>query len=174
MNENGLKNCFVEHFTEDFTVIDEVPGRFVVDGSKVVIDYFLYPKPNLITKGFVPEWFGVEVKSPDRDGAKKGLRVAWQAITYSQSEFEDHRIGQDKIRPSFVLIYPSLANFFGSQQEAYYLVCLLQKANVGYVEIDARRGRWNIRFGANSYFHSERGLSKTPSVSTKRNVGSWK
>jgi hypothetical protein len=174
MNESDLKSCFVEHFTKDFTVIDEVPGRFLVDGSKVAIDYFLYPKPDLIAKGFVAEWFGVEVKSPDREGAKKGLRVAWPAITYRQSEFEDHRIGQDKIRPAFVLIYPPLANFLGSQREAYYIVCLLQKANVGYVEIDAQKGRWHIRFGANSYFHSERSLSKTLNVSTKRNVGSWK
>lgn len=138
-----------------------------MDGSKVIIDFLMYPKKHLLDKGFHAGWFGVEVKAPGNDGAKKGLQVAWQAITYSQSEFDD-------IRPNFVLIYPPLAEFLGGQHEAYHVMCLLQKANVGYIEINEKRGQWKIKFGANAYFYSDKGLSKTPTIATKRNVGSWK
>jgi hypothetical protein len=173
MNESELKRYFLRNLAKDFTVHDEVTGRFLVDGTKVIVDYLLYPKSNLIEKGFVSEWFGVEIKSPITEGAKKGLQVAWQAITYSQSEFSDVRIGQN-IRPAFVLIFPPLSEFFGNRQDAYYVMCLLQKANVGYIEIDEQKGKWKIGFGANIYFYSDRGLSKTPNVSVKRHVGSWK
>ena len=167
MNEGELKVYLLKHFAQDFEVRAEVEGRFLVDDSKVVIDYLVHPKPALIEKGFVPAWFGVEVKSPEGEGAKKGLQVSWQAIIYSQSEF-------DGVRPAFVLIFPPLAEFFGTPERAYYVVCLLQKANVGYIEIDEKKRKWKVKFGANAYFYSDRGLSKTPNVGIKRHVGSWK
>jgi len=173
MNEDELKAYLLQHIAADFTVAAEVKGHFLVDGSEVVIDYLMSPKPALRERGFAPNWFGVEVKSPDKEGAKKGLQVAWQAITYSQSEFEDSRVGQ-RIRPAFVLIYPPLSEFFGSQSEAYHIVCLLQKANVGYIEINHHKTQWRIKFGANAFFYSDTGLSKTPTISTKRHVGSWR
>jgi hypothetical protein len=173
MNEETLKTNLLTHIASDFIVHDEVTGRFLVDNTKVIIDYMLYPRPNLIERGFAPTWFGIEVKSPDGEGGKKGLRVSWQAITYSQSVFSDARVGRN-VRPAFVLIYPPLFVFFGSELSVYYLKCLLQKANVGYMQIDAERNRWKIGFGANSYFSSERGLSNTPNVALNRHVGSWK
>lgn len=166
MNENQLKSYLLEHFGKDFIVRDEVEGRFLVDGTPVFIDYLMYPKPNLIEKGFANEWFGIEVKEPGGD-AKKGVQVAWQAITYSQSEF-------DGIRPAFVLIFPPITDFFRTEADGYYIKVLLQKANVGYLEINKFDKKWKIKFGANSYFYSDSGLSKTPTIATKRNVGSWK
>ena len=167
MTEDELKRYLLSYLAKDFIVRSEVEGRFLVDGSGVVIDYLIYPKQNLIEHGFVAKWFGTEVKSPDNEGAKKGIQVAWQAITYSQSEFES-------IRPAFVLIFPPLAEFFGTQLEAYHVLCLVQKANVGYIEINSVKKSWKIKFGANAYFYSDRGLSKTPNVSTRRHIGSWK
>ena len=126
----------------------------------------MYPNSNLIEQGFVNKWFGVEVKAPG-DDAKKGLQVAWQSITYSQSKFDD-------IRPAFVLIFPTITDFFRTPADGYYVKVLLQKANVGYIEINKFQNSWKIMFGANSYFYSDQGLSKTPSIATKRNVGSWR
>jgi len=167
MNEDELKSYLLKHFAQGFEVRVEVEGRFLVDDSKVVIDYLMRPKPDLVEKGFVPAWFGVEVKSPEGEGAKQGLRVAWQAITYSQSKF-------DGVRPAFVLIFPPLAEFFSTPGEVYYVVCLLQKANVGSIEIDGKKKKWKVKFGSNAYFYSDRGLSKTPNVGIKRHVGSWR
>jgi hypothetical protein len=167
MNEQELKIQFVSAMECDFLIKKDVPGQFLVDKTKVIVDYLLFPKSHLVQKGFSPKWFGVEVKSPDGEGAKKAIRVAWQSITYSQSEFEG-------CRPEFVLIYPPLANFFEKPGDAYYLVCMLQKANVGYMEINPEKNRWKIKFGANLYFSSENGLSSTPNAGLKRYVGSWK
>ncbi len=167
MNEEEIKDQF-EHFVRpNFDIRLNVPGCFLVDSSKVVIDYLLFPKQHLIDKGFTPNWFGVEVKSPDGKGEKKAIRVAWQAITYSQSEF-------DGVRPIFILIYPALHEFFSQPREAYYLVCMLQKANVGYFEISPEKKTWKIKFGANVHFSSYTGISKTPNAGLKRHVGTWK
>lgn len=167
MNEAELKKYLLMHFGKDFQVREEVEGHFLVDGSKVIIDFLMYPREHMLDRGFHAGWFGVEVKSPEKNGSQKGLQVAWQAITYSQSEFNNNR-------PAFVLIYPPLAEFLGGQLHAYNVMCLLQKANVGYIEIDEKKAQWRIKFGANAYFYSDKGLSKTPTIATKRNVGSWK
>jgi hypothetical protein len=166
MDEPQLKSYLLQHFGKDFTVRDEVDGSFLVDGTPVEIDYLMYPSEKLIEQGFVKEWFGVEVKAIG-EGPKKGLQVAWQSITYSQSKF-------DGIRPAFVLIYPPITEFFGAHINGSYIKMLLQKANVGYIEINKFSKVWKIMFGANSYFYSDMGLSKTPNIATKRNVGSWK
>jgi hypothetical protein len=167
MNEENLKCQFIEAINKDFEIKSDVVGSFLVDNSRVIIDYLLLPKSHLIEKGFRPNWFGVEVKSPDGEGAKKAIRVAWQAITYSQSEFEGSR-------PDFVLIYPPLSTFFHKPNDAYYLTCMLQKANVGYLETNPKTKKWKIKFGANLYFSSDSGLSNTPNAGIKRHVGSWK
>jgi len=166
MDETQLKSYLLQHFGKNFIVRDEIKGNFLVDGTPVIIDYLMYPNKELIEKGFVKEWFGVEVKAIG-EGAKKGLQVAWQAITYSQSKF-------DGIRPAFVLIYPPITEFFGAQINGSYIRMLLQKANVGYIEINNFNKAWKIIFGANPYFYSDIGLGKTPNAATKRNIGSWK
>ena len=76
-------------------------------------------------------------------------------------------------RPPFIVLFPALDDFFGGAQYAYNVVTLLQKANVGYFVFNDKKRTWQIKFGANGYFYSDRGLSKTPNVATKRNVGSW-
>jgi hypothetical protein len=77
MNEPELKAAFAHAIERDFIIKTDVPGRFLVDDSEVVIDYLLYPRPHLIERGFKPNWFGVEVKSPEGEAAKKAIRVAW-------------------------------------------------------------------------------------------------
>ena len=166
LNESQLKSYLLEWFGKDFIIKTEVEGKFLVDNTPVRIDYLMYPNESLINKGFEKQWFGVEVKTPGED-AKKGVQVSWQAITYSQSNFGG-------IRPAFVLIFPRLIDFFRCPSDGYYVSTLLQKANVGSITINERRRSWKITFGANVYFYSDKGLSKTPTIATKRNVGSWK
>lgn len=165
MDETELKAYLVKRLQFDFEIVPEVPGSFLVDGTRVVIDYLFHPRPHLVERGFEDGWFGVEVKSP-QGGQAKGLRVAWQAITYSMSEFNGKR-------PPFIVLYPSLDAFFGSASDAYRIKTLLQKANVGYFVLEPQSRAWRIKFGAGLYFHSDTGLSKTPNIATKRNVGTW-
>ena len=167
MTENELKLQLCSSLESEFEIKAEVPGNFLIDGSRVVIDYLLFPKEPLISKGFKPSWFGIEVKSPEGEGPKKAIRLAWQAITYSQSKFEGER-------PAFILVYPPLSEFFKKTQDAYYLVCMLQKANVGYLELRPEKQIWKIKFGANLHFSSDKGASNHSNAGIKRHVGTWK
>ena len=160
MDETELKAYLVKRLRFDFEIVPEVPGSFLVDGTRVVIDYLFHPRPHLVERGFEDGWFGVEVKSP-QGGQAKGLRVAWQAITYSMSEFNGKR-------PPFIVLYPSLDAFFGSASDAYRIKTLLQKANVGYLSrsLDVLEDRQQVSF-------SQIQAHKTPNIATKRNVGTW-
>ena len=163
VTETDYKGELVERLKSDFDFRFEVPGMFLVDGTQVIIDILAHPKPHLIERGFIAQWFGVEVKLPT--GEKQMLRVAWQAITYSMSEFNG-------IRPAFVLIYPPLDTFSYDQAQLYLLRSLLQKSNVG--EFVLNDAYWRISFTANYYFDSRRGITKIAGLGTKRHVGTWR
>lgn len=166
-NETDYKKEFESLIKEDFTFEKEVDGRFLVDGSAVKIDYLIRAKPHLQDMGFTDESIGVEVKTPV-DKGNRMVKLAWQAITYSQSEFQGKR-------PPFILIYPWLSNFSASKHKRDGMVLLsslLQKSNVGTIEFK-RNGAWKIHSTGVNYFDSIRGLSPTPNGLLKRYVGSW-
>ena len=133
--EEQLKTYLVSRFQDSFIIKEEVKGLFLVDGTPVRIDYLMFPKPDLIKKGFIRAWFGVEVKSLGsiKNRLKKGIATCWQSITYSQSQFGN-------IRPIFVLMFPSFDAFtIGREHDGHdrYLMALPQKANVGGIHLGA-------------------------------------
>ena len=180
--EEALKVELRPILIADFEVEEEVPGRFLLDNTHVRIDFLLRPRQHLIDRGVASDWFGLEVKSPlTTDPKKKGLQVAWQALTYAQSQFGDRR-------PAFVAIYPPIWEFFPVAKvlnestsrhydfsEAHWLKCFLQKANVGsFVVLPKQRG-WRIEFGAGSTrMSSYNGPSKITNVGIRKVVGTWK
>jgi hypothetical protein len=181
-DEEKIKNYIRPILLRNFVVKEEVEGTFLVDRTSVRIDFLLYPKEELIEKGFDQEWIGLEVKSPNtNEPQKKGLQVVWQAITYSQSIFGN-------IRPMFIAIHPPLEEFFNTLRvyregienpfpynESHLLKCLMQKGNVGTFEINSRVNSWRLVFGAGqSYFNSTSGRSKIKNIGSRRVVGSWK
>ncbi|HSM57745.1 MAG TPA: hypothetical protein VK879_16450, partial [Candidatus Sulfomarinibacteraceae bacterium] len=106
MSEAKLKSYLMQMLSSHFQIRPEVEGTFIPYGTKVILNYLMYPKPHLIERGFDPVWFGVEVKWPGGRGGgnPKGLRVAYQAITYHWSEFDGEM-------PAFVVIYPGPDEF---------------------------------------------------------------
>lgn len=166
-----------------FDVEEEVSGRFLIDNTPVRIDFLLRPRSHLIDLGIAPDWFGLEVKSPlGKDSKKKGLQVTWQALTYAQSQFGDRR-------PAFVAIYPPIWEFFPVAKvlnkrtsrhydfnEAHWLKCFLQKANVGSFVVLLGPGKpdWRIEVGAGGTLFSRNGPSAIKSVGIRRVVGTWK
>ncbi|MDB4322686.1 hypothetical protein N9942_01755 [Akkermansiaceae bacterium] len=166
-NESEYKLKFESLIEQDFTFEREVEGIFLVDGSAVRIDYLIYAKPHLQDRGFTDEPIGVEVKVPE-DKGNRMVKVAWQAITYSQSEFKGKR-------PPFILIYPGLNSFTASKHKKEGLVLLtslLPKSNVGTIEFRTN-GSWKIYSTGVNYFDSIRGLSPAPNGLLKRYIGSW-
>jgi hypothetical protein len=175
-DETELKQVLTEFLNTDFHIKPEVPGRFLVDGTPVIIDLLLFPKRHLIERGFDEGYVGIEVKGvPKTRQKKKALDVAWQAVTYSQSEFETK---SGFVRPIFVLIYPEIQRFFAHDDpHAYgwiYVSSLLVRSNVGHIELDSKKDTWLINFHSVHYFHSIRGKGPHHLAGTKRRVGTRK
>jgi hypothetical protein len=181
MNEDELKAVVRSVLGSDFLMKEEVDGLHLLTGEQVKIDFLLYPKDHLIASGFERIWVGIEVKSPNvKEPVKNGLKLAWQAITYTQSEFGD-------IRPAFVLVYPHLKEFFPlltaintqndckyNHSDAHLLTCFVQKGNVGYLET-SRDGAWKIAFGASAlYYSSKRGKGLVKNLGQTKLVGTSK
>ncbi|MBC8434394.1 MAG: hypothetical protein H8D96_21000 [Desulfobacterales bacterium] len=187
MNEITLKKILHRALNNDFVVRPDVKGRFLVDNSPVEIDFLIYPRDHLINNGFEKFWIGVEVKSPDvKEPVKQGLKVAWQAITYAQSAFTDigNLLTIENIRPSFVLIYPPIWEFFPKikavgprnnyyeYNQSYLLNSLIQKGNVGNMVLDKDLQNWEIEFSGSQYYYSTKnGRSKIINLGTKKHVG---
>ena len=182
-DELSLKATLRPLLNYSFVVEEEVEGRFLVDGTRVVIDFLLYPKPELVALGFDESWWGLEVKSPNvKDPKKKGIqRHVDKRSPTAQSLFAERR-------PLFVAIFPHVREFFppvtivrgdgnGTYEanEGHWLKCFLQKANVSSFEVLRNRKDWKIEFGAGStYFSSTKGRSDIQNIGIRRVVGSWK
>lgn len=166
-DESKLKEFVTRKLSPSFEIRPNVEGNFIIDGTPVVVDYLLFPKPALVAQGFVEEWIGLEVKHPE-DKANKPIRFAWQCITYAQSKFDGRR-------PPFVLMFPNIRFFYDEREaiaagEIYHF---LQKANVGVLDF-LWNGEWQLVFGGSNYFSSERGLGPHPNCALKRYVGTWR
>lgn len=170
-SEDDLKRLVFTRLNPYFEIKSEVEGVFLVDDTKVRIDFLLRPNEETKRKGFDSGYVGVEVKGLGNidDRVKKGLSVAWQSITYSQSKFGTER-------PMFVLLFPPLDKFLiGREGERFglqYVNILLQKANVGILRI-FKEG-WVVQFASQPYFSSEIGRSKIENLGLKKQVGTKK
>jgi len=187
MNEPQLKKLFRDKLKSEFIIKPDVKGNFLVDNTDVEVDFLIYPKDHLIKNGFDEFWIGIEVKSPSvKEPVKQGLKVAWQAITYAQSEFTDNKSEPniERIRPAFVLIFPHISEFFPKIKavgvkgaiydfnQSYVINSLMQKGNVGNFELNSTGDEWRISFGGGQlYYSTKKGKGKVLNLGVKRHVG---
>jgi len=180
MDERELKRNLLPILEEYFIVKKEVPGRHLIYGTKGVrIDFLVQPKKELFSEEVSSKWIGIEVKSPDvKEPKKNGLAVAWQAVTYAQSDFEG-------ITPAMVVIYPPISEFFPNIKalnedtgrhynfnEGHWLRCFLQKANVGSFIVHRDNRTWHIEGGPGATWLSHDGESELNAPGTHRYIGS--
>lgn len=179
MHEDELKKIVKNILAEHFVIQEEVRGSHLISGEKVIIDFLIFPKPTLTDRGFEEFWIGLEVKSPRvKEADKNGLKLAWQAITYSHSEF-------DEIKPALILVYPPIMEFFPEitvlnetngknhkYNEGYNVARLLQRANVGDLKI-YKNNEWSISFASMQYyFSSNKGRGNVKNVGFTKQIGS--
>jgi hypothetical protein len=166
--EPQLKMDVQAALENDFYIEPNARGIWPLDGSVCELDFLLKPKPQTVALGFDAECFAIEVKSPvngSNESVKKLLDCVLQSYTYSLGVFGE-------LRPKFVLIYPSVPNFFqydfinkykGDERNKYkpeeirILRRLMQRANVGELTINA--ATYQIDFAASRYFDPIRGRS---------------
>lgn len=165
-DEPRLKRMAIKLLEPSFEIAEEVPGVYLVDHStRVRIDYILTPRPETVAKGFVNAPIGLEVKSP-HSVTVSGYALAWQAITYSQSEFQGER-------PAFVMVFPAWRWFF-DEREQFPIRALVQYANVGELASGRYKHNWHewqINFGPAVYYRWDEGLGPQPNAALKRRVG---
>ncbi len=168
LEEPQVKAVLRTKLKDDFIIREDVPGRHMIEGVPVKVDFMLEAKPHIIKLGFPTHEIPLEVKQLS-DEDNKSVRAAWQAITYSQSEF-------DGKRPPFVLLFPPIRLFLKNRKECEHrdcLISLLPKANVGELSFH-KNGEWQIYFGSQRFFSPSRGLGPQAHAAYKRYVGSWK
>ena len=166
--EPEMKLFLEQQFSSLFFIEKEVPGNFLIDGTPVIIDYIFRPRDELRMQGFPDISFGVEVKALPKGSKNVISYLAWQSITYAQSNFTEFG------RPAFVLTFPPIKWFETEDQKnsTYQLLGTLQHGNVG--SLDVREKFWKIVFGQGCYFHSITGPGAVKNLGTKRNCGNFK
>jgi len=172
-SEKELRELLIKNIGCSFQIREEVKGKVLIDGTTVKIDFLMYPKKELIDRGFPEGWFGVEVKAlgPKHETrVQKCLSLCWQCITYRWSEF-------DGIRPNFILMFPDLKKFFIERHSTNfspnYIAALVQRGNVGQIHISPGRG-WEFRFGSQYLFRSDKGLGNVKNLGLKIHIGTKK
>lgn len=87
-DEAHVKAELREVLAADFAVREEVVGASW-DSTKVKLDFWCYPKPDAVAKGWPAEWFGIEAKGWGiQDQRKKTCaHLLYQAIRYRDSTF---------------------------------------------------------------------------------------
>lgn len=153
---------------QDFDVWKEVPGVHLAERSGVRVDLVLRAKPHLVAAGFLPCFFGVEVKHLPTGGgfSPKASRAVRQAMSYMDCEFE---LEGEKIRLQRVLLFTNMSfeaernllrgieHHALSNDKAKWaaLLELANHANVGNLEIYGSREAWKgwrIAFATGKYF----------------------
>lgn len=175
LDEDDLKQFVKKTLEKQFIIEPEVKGYHLLEQEKVVIDFLLYPKQELIDSGFEALWFGCEVKSPNvkEEASKRVLNLAKQCIDYTETKFENDII------PNFVVMFPAMSHFFHAKNRfnddahnfLYLFKPFLQRFKVGTLHIYSKND-WAIKFGHGSYFSTKRGRGKVVNLGTKRYVGS--
>lgn len=171
MPEPQLKKRFRQRMESDFHIYPDVRGRHLSENQEVVIDFLIKPKPHLLAAEFKDGWVGVEVKYLKEYKLGALSKLAWQSLSYGQSEFE---IEGGLYRPMFVLMHANvsfnLQHQSGIPEQLTGLLAFLEYGNVGWVEFDPKYD-WRMGFGSHGYFNKKYGKNKVKNVGTKRNVG---
>lgn len=167
-NENEVRTWLLGWLEQDFDVWQEVPGVHLAERVRVRVDLVLRPKPHLVDAGFMPCFFGVEVKHLPVDGgfSPKASRAVRQAMSYMDSEFD---VAGVPVRLQRVLLFTNLSfdcernrlrgldpsPLANDKAKWTALLELANHGNVGNFEIYGNRARWKgwrIAFATGKYF----------------------
>lgn len=166
-SEPEVQLWLINFLAKDFEVFPQVHGRHMVENAGVKIDCLIYPKPHLISAGFVEEYIGVEVKffHPAKEFGRKSSRAWWQTISYLDCIFD---INGAKVKPKFGLLFSNLSfdgeldylkRYFGVYDNDVIMWSaykhLANHANVGSLEIKGnpqKSSGWRMRFAGRDYF----------------------
>jgi hypothetical protein len=190
-SEPELRDWLDAWISEDFHVLREVPRRHLTEGTRVKLDYVITPRIHLLQAGFKPGPLGLEVKHLPVDGgfSPKASRFIWQAVSYTDCEFE---LEDERVRLPRVLLFSNMSfddelemlrgieHSVLSNDRAKWaaLLELANHANVGNVEMYGTRDRrdgWRIAFATGIYFRrrgSEFSLSN-PNLFEKVRIGNF-
>lgn len=170
MSEADIKLLVKAKLGEDFVLIEEVPGRHLIEQSPLRIDFLAFQKQHLINAGFGEFWFGIEAKEirESTTQTKKINRLIWQCITYAQSEFQSPA---GIHRPPFVLLCVNTEPKHEDHcfEQWLRLTHFAQYGNVGVMELQPY---WKIRFGSCRYYGKKEGKGNVKNLGVKRYVGS--
>ena len=158
--EEKLKTNLIEAIGKDFEILTEVPGRKIIDGKAVRVDFLAFPMPQLTKMGFPAKWFGIEVKhfaDFHTHGRGKKAKLIWQAINYAQSEFY---VKGEAVRPDFIALY--IGEYLNGSEEGkgaydwHVLMNLARCANV--LEFQIRElNSWKLIGAGGTFFSRSKG-----------------
>jgi len=192
LNEDKLKEWFVNHFQKWFIVHKDVEGKGYVNKKefKLIADFILEPKEELKSQG-ITSYFGVEVKHIKTD--KKFLtqlnQLSFQTLSYSYSNSEWFLNNQHVTTDGFFIftnlsfakervVFDSLDNKYGLWWQAN--LALINHANVGEFRINIYKGElssWYIHFSGSNYckWNEESGITlQNSNVIGKYKIGNIK
>lgn len=179
--EIQLRSWLHPMIERDFEVATEVRGHHLTARTRVQIDYILVPRAHLVAQGFKPDPIGLEAKYLPLDNgfSPRASRFIWQAISYTDCEFELH--GQ-LTRLSHVLLFSNLSfedelrqlrgitdsPLANDQAKWTALLELANHANVASLQMYGSRVRsdgWKIKFASGVYFSK---FEETPKLHNRR------
>lgn len=168
--ENELKIKVADALKPDFAMKPEADGRDLVHGERIRADFLAWPLSATVAAGFSEMCIPIEVKYLEDDDIGKLAEVCWQAITYQQSIFFG-RAGK-MLRPMFTLIYAD-GDFNKDTRNEYaqawrWAGRLLQRANVGFLDVMTGYYDWRFSFGGGKYASKSRGVIEMGNV---ENIG---
>ena len=153
MSEKEIRQSLKNDLSNDFDFLDEVVGFYHPSNKEIRIDLLAKAKSHLVEKGFIKDWFGIEIKyfrnDLDRNRLIKRINgLIWQSITYAQSYFYETR-GLYKQLP-FVLIFvqPNIKQSFQSIISKKLDIAAL--GSVGQLILE-RNSLWKIIFDDSIY-----------------------
>lgn len=166
-SESEVELWLINFLSKDFEIFSQVYGKHVVEDAGVKIDCLIYPKPHLISAGFVEAYIGVEVKffHPNTKFCRRSSRAWWQTISYLDCVFDVNGVN---VKPKFGLLFSNLSfdgeidylkRYFGVYDNDVIMWWaykhLANHANVGSLEIKGnpqKNSGWRMRFAGSDYF----------------------
>lgn len=197
-SELQIKEWFFQTFSQWFYIYPEVRGYGLINGiqKRIIIDYVIIAKPELIDSGFTSKPVGIEAKFfkfQSGDGfTKSASRGVFQALSYwySNSTWDIPNVSDKQI--ACVMLLSNLS--FKEERDALEsepsrskkkqwgtFLNLANNGNIGEIHYNfgyhAHPDTWAFKFGGSTYFsYLKTGKFKlgNPNMINKERIGNFK
>lgn len=172
-DEPQLKSWFVNTFSKWFDIYPEVRGNGYINGkeNKIIIDFVIIAKQQILNEGFTSDPIGVEVKyiktNTGQGFTKSASNGVFQALSYAYSNSTWDIPSRPNSRLASVLMFSNLSHKserdflqdapgrFTNIQWGSFLN-LARHANVGefhcYRHTVSNEDMWSLKFSGGTYF----------------------